>query len=160
MTYRVDIVEARSEDAGAIAEIHLTARRDAMPYLHLAHSDDSTRAWFAKLVGDRPLCWWVARCEEQVVGYMRVVRDELDHLYVRPDWQRRSVGLALLNKAKLLSPTGLALWTFQRNTNARAFYEAQGFRIAGCTDGENEEHEPDVRYVWDAARAGPERASL
>lgn len=93
------------------------------------------------------------------MGYMLAVDDELGHLYVRPDWQRRSVGLALLNKAKSLSPTRLALWTFQRNTNARAFYEAQQFRIAGCTDGENEEHEPDVRYVWDAASGAPECAS-
>ncbi len=85
------------------------------------------------------------------MAYMRVVGDELDHLYVRPDWQRRSVGLALLDKAKSLSPARLALWTFQRNTHARAFYEAQGFRIAGCTEGDNEEQEPDVRYVWDAA---------
>jgi GNAT superfamily N-acetyltransferase len=156
MMHRIDIVEAKPEDAAAIAEIHLTSRRDAMPYLHLAHSDDSTRAWFAKVVGDRPLCWWVARCEGQSVGYMRVVGDELDHLYVRPDWQRRSVGLALVLKAKSLSPARLVLWTFQRNTNARAFYEAQGFGIAGCTDGDNEEHEPDVRYVWDAASDPPE----
>jgi ribosomal protein S18 acetylase RimI-like enzyme len=156
MRHRIDIVEAKPGDAAAIAEIHLTSRRDAMPYLHLAHSDDSTRAWFAKVVGDRPLCWWVARYEGQSVGYMRVVGDELDHLYVRPDWQRRSVGLALVLKAKSLSPARLVLWTFQRNTNARAFYEAQGFGIAGCTDGDNEEHEPDVRYVWDAASDPPE----
>ena len=151
MKYQIDIVEVKPADAGAIAEIHLTARRDAMPYLLPAHSDDSTRAWFARVAGDQAGCWWVARCEGQIVGYMRVVRDELDHLYVRPDWQRRSVGLALLDKAKSLSPARLALWTFQRNTHARAFYEAQGFRIAGCTEGDNEEQEPDVRYVWDAA---------
>ena len=160
MKHRIDIVEAKPADAAAIAEIHLTARRDAMPYLHLAHSDDSTRAWFAKVVSDRPLCWWVARCEGQILGYMRVVGDELDHLYVLPNWQRRSVGLALLNRAKLQSPARLALWTFQRNTNARAFYEAQGFRIAGYTDGENEEHESDVRYEWEAARSDPGRAIL
>jgi len=159
MRHRIDIVEAKPEDAAAIAEIHIAARREAMPYLHLAHSYDSTRAWFAKMVGDRPGCWWVARCERQVVGYMLVVGDELDHLYILPDWQRRSVGLALLNKAKLLSPVRLALWTFQRNANARAFYEAHGFWAAGCTDGDNEEHEPDVRYVWDPACGDPGHAS-
>jgi GNAT superfamily N-acetyltransferase len=155
MKHRIDITAATPEDAAAIAEIHLTARREAMPYLRPAHSDDSTRAWFAKVIGDRPGCWWVARCQGQIVGYMRVIGDELDHLYIRPHWQRRGVGLTLLHKAKLQSPTRLVLWTFQRNTNARAFYEAQGFRAAGSTDGDNEEHEPDVRYVWNPTSDSP-----
>jgi GNAT superfamily N-acetyltransferase len=77
---------------------------------------------------------------------------EPDDLYVRPGWQRRGVGLCLFNKAKALSPRRLELWAFQRNTNARAFYESQGFRAVQCTDGRNEEHEPDVKYEWGPAR--------
>ena len=41
---------------------------------------------------------------------------------------------------------------FQRNSNARAFYEAQGFRAVGYTDGRNEENEPDVKYEWKPGR--------
>src|SRR5690348_13958171 len=125
MSRQIDILEAETTDATSIAEIHLSARRAAMPYLRLAHSDDTTRAWFARVVGDRPASWWVARWEGQVAGYMHVVGDELEHLYVRPGWQRCGVGLALVTKAKSLSPEQLALWTFQRNAEARAFYEAQ-----------------------------------
>ena len=45
----------------------------------------------------------------------------------------------------------LQLWTFQRNANARAFYEAHGFACVQLTGGsDNEEHEPDARYVWHA----------
>jgi hypothetical protein len=50
-----------------------------------------------------------------------------------------------------LSPGPLTLWTFQRNTAARAFYERRGFTAVELTDGSsNEESEPDVRYVWTA----------
>jgi putative acetyltransferase len=64
----------------------------------------------------------------------------------------RTVGLSLLDKAKALSPTAASALDFQRNANARAFYEAQGFRAVECTDGRNEENEPDVKYEWGPAR--------
>ena len=148
----IEIREAEPADARAIAEIHLAARREAMPYLHRAHTDDETRDWFARNVGDRLAAWWVARAEHEVVAYMLIDGENLDHLYVRPGWQRRGVGLSLLNKAKALSPRRLELWTFQRNANGRAFYEAHGFRAVECTDGRNEENEPDVKYEWGPAR--------
>jgi ribosomal protein S18 acetylase RimI-like enzyme len=142
------IVEAEPADAPAIVEIHLTARRRAMPYLALAHTDEETRKYFAGAVGDRARAWWVMRCQGQVVGYMLIDGEELEQLYVSPRWQGRGFGSALLDKAKALSPARLLLWTFQRNEKARAFYEARGFRGIAQTDGENEEKEPDVRYEW------------
>jgi RimJ/RimL family protein N-acetyltransferase len=149
MAEGIEIREAeRPGDALDIAEIHLAARREAMPYLHLAHTDDETRDWFAQMVGGRSAAWWVARVENQIVGYMLIDGENLDHLYVRPGWQRLGVGLSLLNKAKAMSPHRLELWTFQRNSNARAFYETQGFRAVEYTDGRNEENEPDVKYEW------------
>jgi hypothetical protein len=60
--------------------------------------------------------------------------------------------LALLNEAKAISPQRLELWTFQGNSNARAFYETQGFRAVEYTDGRNEENEPDVKYEWKPIR--------
>jgi len=36
----LEICEAERADAPAIAEIHLTARREAMPYLNSPHTDD------------------------------------------------------------------------------------------------------------------------
>src|SRR4051812_17162424 len=112
----IEIREAdRDRDAPAIAEIHLVARRHAMPYLHRPHTNDETRDYFARAVGDRPAAWWVATIGDQLVGYMLIDGENLDHLYVRPGWQRRGIGLALLRKAKELSPQRLQLWTFQRN---------------------------------------------
>jgi len=144
----IEIAEAREKDASEIAAIHLTARREAMPYLHKPHTDVETQDYFARVVADRPRAWWVARCQGQIVGYLMIDGQYLDHLYVQPGWQRRGIGLNLLNKAKALSPRRLELWTFQRNVDVRAFYEAQGFRAVEWTDGNSEEREPDVRYEW------------
>jgi GNAT superfamily N-acetyltransferase len=145
------IREAEPADAPAIAYIHLTARREAMPYLHRPHTDDETRDYFGRVVGHRPSAWWVAQVRDKIVGYMLIDGENLDHLYVRPGWQRRGIGLSLLAYAKRLSPRRLELWTFQRNSNARAFYEAQDFHAVDCTDGRNEENEPDVKYEWRSA---------
>jgi len=152
MIERFEIREAEPGDAPVIAEIHLAARREAMSYLHRPHTDDETRDWFRDAVGDRSSAWWVARIEEEIVGYMLIDSGSIDHLYVRPDWLRRGVGVSLLNKAKALSPDRLELWTFQRNTSATAFYEAQGFCTVAFTEGRNEEREPDVKYEWRPAR--------
>jgi GNAT superfamily N-acetyltransferase len=142
------IAEARPEDALAIAEIHLAARRQAMPCLRVAHTDDETRNYFAGAVCDRPHAWWVVRHQGQVAAYMLIDGGDLDHLYVGPAYQGQGFGSALLAKAKTLSPRRLELWTFQRNARARAFYEARGFRAIRQTDGKNEEGEPDVQYEW------------
>jgi len=144
----VTIAEAQAEDAPAIAAIHLAARQQAMPYLHRAHTDDETRGYFARVVADRPQAWWALRQQGNVVAYMLIDGENLDHLYVSPHWQGRGLGSALLDLAKALSPRRLILWTFQRNDRARAFYEARGFRSIKQTNGENEEREPDVQYEW------------
>jgi ribosomal protein S18 acetylase RimI-like enzyme len=148
----LEIREALPADAPTVADIHLAARREAMPYLQRPHTDEQTREYFSRVVSDRPSAWWVAQVEDEIVGYMLVDGEDLDHLYVRPGWQRLGIGLSLLTKAKALSPEKLKLWTFQRNLRARAFYEAHGFCPIAFTDGRNEESEPDVKYEWEPAR--------
>ena len=120
----------------AIAAIHLTARRQAMPCLRLAHTDGESGK-FARVVASRPLAWWVVPHQGQVVAYMLVDGEKLDHLYVAPGWQGFGFGSALVAKAKTLKPRRLVLWTFQRNERARQFYEAHGFRSIAQTEGEN-----------------------
>ena len=62
----------------------------------------------------------------------------------------RSSGLLTLVGAAIY---GLSLWTFQVNGAARRFYERHGFTEVERTDGShNDEHEPDVRYVWQPGR--------
>jgi hypothetical protein len=52
-----------------------------------------------------------------------------------------------------LRPTGLKLWTFQSNLDARRFYEAHGFIATAMTTGNNEERAPDVCYEWPSWRS-------
>ena len=81
---------------------------------------------------------------------MLIDGEDLDHLYVHPEAQSRGIGSALLHKAQTLSPRRVALATFQRNSRARTFYETHGFRVVRFTNGQNEENEPDVHYMWKA----------
>ena len=68
-----------------------------------------------------------------------------------PTAQRRGIGTDLLDVAKSKFAR-LQLWTFQRNGQARRFYEARGFVLVEETDGAgNEEREPDARYLWSRA---------
>jgi ribosomal protein S18 acetylase RimI-like enzyme len=135
-------------DADAIAGIHAAARRAAMPWLSVLHTDDETRQWVAEVVlpGQDVR---VAELDGEVVGYAAREGAELNALYVRPAGQRRGVGSALLGAAMAASPGERWLWTFQRNAGARRFYERHGFVAVALTDGAgNEEREPDVRYRW------------
>jgi GNAT superfamily N-acetyltransferase len=141
------IDSARADEADAIAEVFLAARRAAMPWLPELHSDEETRAFFAGVVAGCEVL--VVRRTGRVLGFLALCGDEVDHLYVHPAEQRRGVGTALLEAAKARRPGGLELWAFQRNTPALAFYARHGFVERRRTDGSaNEEREPDVRLAW------------
>jgi GNAT superfamily N-acetyltransferase len=72
----------------------------------------------------------------------------IDQLYVLPVAQRRGIGTGLLQIAQS-SFSSLDLWTFQRNAQARRFYESRNFVLVEETDGaRNEEKEPDALYRW------------
>ena len=144
---------ALPSDAAAIAALHLAARREAMPYLPSLYSDAQVRAWMRDTLLPRAEVW-VAEVAGEPVGYLALVDDILDHLYVAPGRQGRGVGSLLLVKAKELRPAGLRLYTFERNRRARDFYEARGFAPVGFSDGAgNQEQEPDVLYEWHGTRS-------
>jgi GNAT superfamily N-acetyltransferase len=83
-----------------------------------------------------------------VLGFAATREGWLDHLYVDPLRHGQGVGSMLLSKARE-ERASLELWTFQRNGQARRFYERNGFRLVELTDGSgNEEREPDARYCW------------
>ena len=139
---------AEPADADAIAEIHIAARRESMPWLPVLHSDQETREWVATIVLPNQEVR-VAEVGGRVVGYVTRDGTELNDLYVQPEAQGRGAGTALLREAMARSPGELLLWTFQRNAGARRFYERHGFVAIERTDGAgNEEHEPDARYRW------------
>jgi ribosomal protein S18 acetylase RimI-like enzyme len=142
---------ATAADALEIAEVFLAARREALPFVPVLHSDAETRRWISDVV---MVCStiWVATLDGEIVGFLSIVGSQLDHLYVRPDSYRQGIGDRLLAKAKEMSSKRLQLFTSQRNGRARAFYEARGFTPISFGDGSrNAEGEPDVLYEWVAS---------
>src|SRR5581483_9867157 len=92
---------------------------------------------------------WISRREGVTAGFLMLVGDEIEQLYVLPVYHRQGIGKELVNLAKQRASGRLYLYTFQRNERARVFYESQGFRVVDRSDGaRNEEGEPDLRYEW------------
>jgi GNAT superfamily N-acetyltransferase len=138
----------REDDAVAIAQTHIDARRDAMPWLPTVHTFEETVRFFADFVIPNQVVL-VAEAEDGVAGFIAIYNDWVEHLYIAPAHQRNGIGDTLLNRAKELRPDGLMLWTFEKNHRARTFYEKRGFSAIEFTDGSrNEERTPDVRCQW------------
>jgi GNAT superfamily N-acetyltransferase len=119
-----------------------------MPYLQALHTDKEVGAWIRHTLLPKAEVW-LAEVAGRPAGYLALVDDILDHLYVGPGDQRQGIGSLLLAKAKALRPRGLRLYAFQRNRRARDFYEGRGFVPVAFSDGAgNQEQEPDVIYEW------------
>ena len=139
---------AREEDAATIAQVHIDARRVAMPWLPVLHSFEDAVRFFGDFVIPNQVVL-VAEAEEGVVGFIAIEGSFVEHLYIAPSHQGIGIGETLLSRAKELRPEGLMLWTFDGNHRARGFYEKRGFIAVEFTDGSrNEERTPDVRYEW------------
>ena len=131
-----------------MAEIFLTSRRGAMPWLARPHTDEETRWWHANILVPRGTLV-VAESAGDVVGFAEPTGGWLNALYVAPPAQGMGVGSALFEHSLVLQPQGLDLWVFQRNTRALDFYARYGCAEVRRTDGaDNEEHEPDVLLRW------------
>lgn len=151
VTKPLSLTQALDSDADEIADVYLASRADALPYLRRVHTDNEVRAWMTEVALKRGETWVVKR-DSAIVGFITLMGEEVEHLYVLPGNYRRGIGRTLLNLAKTRRPNRLYLYTFQRNTSARAFYETQGFRIIDMSAGtRNEETEPDIRYQWTPA---------
>jgi GNAT superfamily N-acetyltransferase len=134
-------------DAERVAEIFLTSRKTAMPWL-AQHSDDETRWWHINVLVPRGTVV-VAERKGNVVGFAEPSGGWLHRLYVAPPAQGSGVGSALFEHSMALQPGGFDLWVFQRNTRALDFYARYGCVEVRRTDGsDNQESEPDVLLRW------------
>jgi len=138
---------AGTSDAPAITEVFLAARK-AMTYLPVVHTDDQTTRFIAGVVESDQV--QVAERDGVIIGFAAVAGSWLAHLNVQPSCQSQGVGSRLITWAKQISPTGLDLWVFQRNTRARALYAFHGWHDVVLTDGaDNEEGQPDAHMWWE-----------
>ena len=138
-------------DVDAAARVHRISFDHALPWLIGLHTPDEDR-WFYRERMFKTCSLWGAFDADTMTGVIAFHDDWIEHLYVLLEAQGQGVGTELLDVAKRASER-LQLWTFQRNAQARRFYEARSFVLVEQTDGAgNEEKEPDARYLW--TRAG------
>ena len=139
-----------NEDAAAAARLHREAGALIPGYDTSLHTPEEDLAFHRDAVIPRGDAWG-AFAGARMLGFIALLPGWVDHLYVQPDLHRRGIGSALLRFAQARQ-SELRLYTFQSNTNARAFYERHGFVIEEMTDGmRNEEQMPDITYLWRVA---------
>ncbi len=112
------------------------------------HTEANVRAGYAN---GRPNCRQrpVSLHSHRIVAVLPLAGDALAQLSVEAPCAGERFGSTRGEPASDLRPGGLALWTFQTNTRAQAFYTRHGFTEVRRTDGSaNEEKAPDVRMVW------------
>jgi ribosomal protein S18 acetylase RimI-like enzyme len=128
------------------------AREQALPEFQRikGHTFEEDQAYFWDVILTHNDVW-VAEVDGEVTAFLAIAGDFIDQLYVDPAYQRKGLGTALLEHARALSPEHLWLFTLQINTNARTFYEKNGFYIARLGVSPPPESEPDVEYHWDGS---------
>ncbi len=124
---------------------------DATPWMPRVHEhEDVTRYYWDHVFAHHTLT--VAETTSQkIAGYIGTDKETMvTALYLAPDSRGQGLGHILLDCAKRSHPERLELWTFVANAGAQRFYRREGFSEVRRTDGDNEEHLPDVLFRWPA----------
>ncbi|MFD9878727.1 GNAT family N-acetyltransferase [[Kitasatospora] papulosa] len=149
----VRLRDATAQDAEEITAVFLASRAAALPGLRRVPSAPHPPPSNTPPLPPATRTWVAEGESGELLGFASLDGDELDQLYLRPDTVRQGVGTRLLERVKAASRGELSLYTFRRNSGARAFYERHGFVAVAYDDGgRNEENEPDVLYRWTADR--------
>ena len=147
---KIVVRPAEAADAAAVAQVHITSREVAMPWLPpRTRTVAEVERWVREVVLVESDVWVAVDGGGAVLGYAAVEGEWLEHLYLLPQVRRRGIGSLLLARAKEHRPDRLDLHVFQRNTDAREFYARHGFTVVDLNDGSrNMEHEPDMTLRW------------
>ncbi|MFT5707041.1 MAG: putative acetyltransferase [Oceanospirillaceae bacterium] len=105
-------------------EIFIEQVRKDIPALYLPNADT-----------------WVVEANNQVVGFIALIGNEVGAIFVQPDYQGRKLGKMMMDKAQELHGT-IELEVFKKNSIGRQFYSKYGFRLL-----EEKVHEPTGETV-------------
>jgi len=98
-------------DLDDMVTILAQASRAAYTFMPWAHTDASFR-WFVSDALKRWDAVRLAKVDNEPVGFSCLEGAYLDQLFVKPSFQRRSIGTTLLDDIKRLRPDGFMLYTF------------------------------------------------
>ena len=80
---------------------------------------------------------YVLRIEKTIIGFIGVLSNHLEMLFIDADFRSKGYGKVLLNYA--IRSLGIAtLDVNEQNEQAFAFYKKMGFRIVGCSEKDAE----------------------
>ena len=140
-------------DFEAVTKLWWCARETTFPEIQRTkgNSFEEDCAYFQNVILEENDVY-VIDTDSITVAFMAIKGEFIDQLYVAPTHQRQGIGKALIEFARTLSPERLWLYTFQSNTNGRAFYEKNGFVATKFSISPAPESEPDVLYEWQYAQ--------
>ncbi len=139
--------QATGADVNATAKI-LGDWCEETPYIPPLHTREEDRGFMQKVIDTQDVL--VTETNGDVQGFIARDQTEIGQFYLAPGARGQGAGTAMMAEMKTRSDQ-LWLWCFQANTEARRFYDRQGFVMDHMTDGVgNEENLPDIRYVWRA----------
>ena len=132
----VAIRPATAADATAIARIWREGWADGHEgHVPAALAAERTPASFNRRTMERISCTWVAETVGAVAGFVVVVDDEVEQIYVDRDWRGRGVAQRLLHHGEAVIGQGgwCTAWlaVVAGNTRARRFYARSGWRDHG-----------------------------
>ncbi|MEM1302383.1 MAG: GNAT family N-acetyltransferase [Pseudomonadota bacterium] len=159
---------AGPDDLSAIVDLHVdvwrtTYRTLAPPAAFQALGPDKRRAGWTKTLAAADQATLIATLENNLVGFISVGpasqaafgdAGEVKHLYVASAAARRGIGQTLLSLGfdhlRNAGHTKAALAVVQGNTQAEAFYTAQGGQVTGhFTDAGPLWRSDNIIYSWD-----------
>lgn len=138
---------ATAEDAQALALI-LGDWLRATGWMPVLHTREEDLGFLRHLIATTEVM--VAE-DGAPLGFLALDGGEVRALYLAPGARGRGIGRALLAVAKARR-NRLALWVFEANPRAVAFYAREGFAVERRTEGDNEEGLPDLLMTWEAPR--------
>ncbi|MCT3027365.1 GNAT family N-acetyltransferase [Pediococcus parvulus] len=131
-TNKVQILPAKAEDTLQLAQVYLHSRQETFPWVkHPTHSDferDSKGELTLKAV-----------LNDKIVGFISFYeQDNFVHLlFIDPEYMHLGIGRQLIDHVRQLATAPVILKCVRKNTNALAFYKAQGFKIIGKSSWES-----------------------
>ncbi len=167
----MDFRGASPSDAGRIAKLHAESWRHSYrgilsdSFLDREIFADRLAIWKSRLSEPQPESQLILLAEEngELFGFVCAILDAdpgwgalLDNLHIRAEAQGRGLGRRLMSEAaswirRQRPGSGLHLWVFEANPQARKFYEL----LHGRAVERQTKHAPgggevvSVRYVWD-----------
>jgi GNAT superfamily N-acetyltransferase len=121
----LEIVPLEADDGPDAVMLRRAALWERLPWLRDVHTpQEDEHYWRTHLLENCVVLG--ASIEGRLAGVIAYDENWVEQLYVLPGFQGGRIGSSLLDRAKQAADE-LRLWTFQKNTAARGFYERQGF---------------------------------